>query len=135
MKLIQRVKTLWALSSTNDAVGRLEHRVVELMERTENMATLLSDLLKTQTDIQTVAETARKEAEASVQEARNGALELHEALTQAESTAAAKIRKLEEQSVALASDVRRQVDACRAEADKLAPEIRRLADAVQELNG
>lgn len=135
MKLLQRMKTLWILSSTNDAVERLDHQVGELMERAENLATLLADLLKNQTDIQTVAETTRREAEAAVQEARSGTLELQEALTQAESTAAAKIRKLEEQSVALVSDVRRQVDACRAEADKLVPEIRRMADSVQEKNG
>lgn len=181
MQLMRRAKTLWRMAGSHDAVVQLEKRVGELTQRTETMAGLLADLVKTQAELKhlskttrreaqaavqmvkdgsaeldnarktaevaaeaqmaktqaefkRLAETTRREAQAAVQMVKNESVELGNAWKTAEVAAEAKARELEKQAAALVAEVRRQVEECRQEADKIAPEIQRLADEVWKKN-
>lgn len=131
----RRLKTLWRLAGAADSVANLERRIGEVSTRLEAMAALLADLLERQASFRALAETARREAAGDVQTIRKEAAELREAMEGIEAAAASKSRELAEQSEAWASKIRGEIEAYREEAGKLGPEIRRLADVVQELNG
>ncbi len=131
----RRLKTLWRLAGAADSVAALERRIGEVSTRLDAMAALLADMLEQQASFRSLAETARREAAGDVRTIRKEAAELREAMEGLEAAAASKSRELAEQSEAWTAKIRGEIEAYRAEAGKLGPEIRRLADAVQELNG
>ena len=135
MNLIQRAKTLWKMAGAGDAAERLEGRVGDLSQSIAELGERLAVLAKNQETLEGDVHTLQREAESIVGNVRQETSELCETLNRAETETAAKVRELADRAESVVSDVRCQIEACREEAGQLAPEIRRIEDAMQKLNG
>ena len=135
MGLFRRIRALWRLAESDENVGRLERRIHEIAHGVEEISAQLSALQAKHLEIRDAAELTFRDVQGKLADARRTAEELQAGLGTVESAAGKKVQEISKAAMAFVADVRREVETCRGEVGKLAPEIRRLEDAVQELNG
>ena len=110
MKLTDRLKALWRLLGTADAVEQLNDKSAAALRQIGEVQVEIDDIRKDviglKGDFAAVDEMAQK-----------------------------KVQEISDKVNALLTDVGNQVKSCREGARQLEPEIKRLAEAVLELNG
>ena len=135
MGLFRKIRVLWRLAESDEKVDHLERRMHEIVHDVEEFSAQISALQAKYLEIRDAAELTFRDVQGKLADARRTVEELREGLSTVESAAGKKVQEISDAAMAFVADVQQQVETCRAEAGRLAPEIRRLEDAVQELNG
>ena len=135
MGLFRRIRVLWRLAGSDENAGRLERRIHEIDHSTEELSAQISALHAKYLEVRDAAELTFRDVQGKLADARRTAEELREGLSTVDSAAGKKVQEISDVAKAFVADIRQQVETCRVEVGKLAPEIRRLENAVQELNG
>ena len=135
MKLLHRMKELWRLLGTADAVGQLNDKSAAVLRQIEEVSARVDSLVVRQQEIETNAESLLRKVQAEIDGIRKDVIGLKGDFAAVDEMAQKKVQEISDKVNALLADVGNQVKSCREGTRQLEPEIKRLAEAVLELNG
>ena len=135
MKLTDRLKALWRLLGTADAVEQLNDKSATALRQIGEMSARIDSLAKRQQELETTAEDLLRKVQAEIDDIRKDVIGLKGDFAAVDEMAQKKVQEISDKANALLADVGNQVKSCREGASQLEPEIKRLAEAVLELNG
>ena len=95
----------------------------------------MDSLAKRQQELETSAEDLLRKVQAEIDDIRKDVIGLKRDFAAVDEMAQKKVLEISDKANALLADVGNQVKSCREGARQLEPEIKRLAEAVLELNG
>ncbi len=135
MKLTDRLKALWRLLGTADAVELLNDKSAAALRQIGEVSVRIDSLAKRQQELETTAEGLLRKVQAGIDDIQKDAIGLKGDFAALDEMAQKKVQEISDKVNALLADVGNQVKSCREGASQLEPEIKRLAEAVLELNG
>ena len=135
MKLTDRLKALWRLLGTADAVEQLNDKSAATLRQIGEVSARIDSLAKRQQELETTAEDLLRKVQAEIDDIRKDAIGLKGDFAAVDEMAQKKVQEISDKVNALLADVGNQVKSCREGTRQLEPEIKRLAEAVLELNG
>lgn len=135
MNLVDRVKALWRLLGTADVIEQLNKDSAVARSRVEEVSIRLDALTKHQQQLEAEAREILGKVRSEIEDVRKDVIGLRKDFAAVDEMAQKKVQDIAGRISALVADVSDQVKACREGASQLAPEIKRLADTVLELNG
>ena len=135
MNLLDRVKALWRLLGTAEAIEQLNKDSASALIRIEEVSARLDALTKSQQELEVEAQGCLVKARSEIEDVRKDVIGLRKDFAAVDEMAQKKVQDIAGRINALVADVSDQVKACREGASQLEPEIKRLADTVRELNG
>ena len=135
MKLLHRMKELWRLLGTADAVEQLNDKSAAVLRQIEEVSARVDSLVVRQQEIETNAESLLRKVQAEIDGIRKDVIGLKGDFAAVDEMAPKKVQEISDKVNALLADVGNQVKSCREGTRQLEPEIKRLAEAVLELNG
>ena len=135
MKLTDRLKALWRLLGTADAVEQLNDKSAAALRQIGEVSARIDSLAKRQQELETTAENLLRKVQVEIDDIRKDVIGLKGDFAAVDEMAQKKVQEISDKVNALLTDVGNQVKSCREGARQLEPEIKRLAEAVLELNG
>lgn len=135
MNLFDRVKALWRLLGMADAIEQLNRDSAAAHSRIEEVSARLDTLTKRQQELEAEAQGCLGKVRSEIEDVRKDVVGLRRDFAAVDELAQKKVQDIADKITALVAEVNNQVKICREGASQLAPEIKRLADKVFELNG
>ncbi len=135
MNLVNRVKALWRLLETADAIEQLNNDSASALSRIEEVSARLDALTKYQQELEAEAKECMGKVRYEIEDVRKDVIGLRKDFAAVDEMAQKKVQDIADKITALVADVSNQVKICREGASQLEPEIKRLTDKVFELNG